>query len=46
MLSVKREVYNTHAQMLNQLLINNVVSAVKRTHCRINVEMIPNGKQK
>ena len=45
MLSVKRKVYYTHAQILNQLQINNVVSAAERTRCRINVQMIPNGEQ-
>ena len=44
-MSVKRQVYNTHAQMLNQLQIHKVVSAAQRTHCRINVQMIPNGEQ-
>jgi hypothetical protein len=46
MLYVKRQVYNTHAQMLNQLQINKVFSAAKRKHCRINVQMIPSGEQK
>jgi len=44
-LSIKKQAYNTHAQMSNQLQIHKVFSAAKRTHCRINVQMIPNGEQ-
>jgi hypothetical protein len=44
MFSARRKVCNTHARMLKQLQINNVVSAAKRTHYGINMTIL-SGKQ-